>query len=171
MKIHAYLGFLGLLIDSLDTPDASALTAVSDIDDTLKISHVLDPIDAMVRGLSSKEAFNGMSEALNALPAGTRFIYLSGRNHLLSQNTLNFLNENHFPSGDLITHRSSDPDSLQEYKASKIREILASQSDELILMGDDTQSDPEAFDEVIRQAPLRIKGAYIHQITGRPLPS
>jgi phosphatidate phosphatase APP1 len=171
MKRASFFPAIFLLIWA--TP-ALALTVLSDVDDTLKISNVLNPIDAAARVLSHT-AFTGMPEALRGIaPHASQFIYLSARPQILSSQTAGFLNANLFPKGQMIHRQGSEAKDPLHYKAERIRQIFLTTmetGEHFILIGDDTQADPEAYALVAAEFSDRIDGIFIHQITGRMLPA
>ena len=145
-----------------------ALTVISDIDDTLMLSDVLHPVEMPRRALLS-EAFTGMATLLNSVKAG-QTIYLSARPELLRKNALHFLSLRLFPKGTLITRDESNRDSVYNFKLNHLRELLPTLHDSVILIGDDTESDPEVFAQIQTEFPMFVAGAYIHQIQRREIP-
>lgn len=156
----------------LSAAPSFALTVISDIDDTLKISNVLNPAAAATRALANT-AFTGMPETLQGVDQtipDTRFIYVSARPSILGDSTERFLSSQEFPEGELFLKTKTDPKTALAYKTARVRALVKSSKDHFILIGDDTQADPEAYAAVAEEFPGRIDGIYIRQITGRNTP-
>lgn len=159
---------------SLMTVSASAgIRVVSDIDDTAKITNVGSPAAAVWNGLFSNRAFTGMRELYGsfAVGKGYAFSYLSGSPDFLKFRAKQFLKASGFPEGELYLRPTGQKESLRAYKVRVIREILQKYPDDrLLLIGDDTQADFDAYDDIFRYAPDRIVAVYIRKVTNRKLP-
>lgn len=144
---------------------------ISDLDDTIKITHVSSPASAALNGIFKKKVFTGMpgfleearlySEELHILTASPGFIKRSVHRTLRSNGILfdsvAFKNPLHF-EGKI------------HYKVRKITELLEKSSHDFILIGDDVDKDPEVFDEIMKLFPERIVAAYVHVVRGREIP-
>ena len=52
------------------------------------------------------------------------------------------------------------------YKIQILRKLLPTTTDSYILVGDDTEKDPDAYAQISREFPGRIDSIYIHRIRG-----
>ena len=146
---------------------------VTDIDDTIKATHITNPLAAFYNGLFGKKAFAGMAplyQSFVAIPS-TNLFYLSGAPRVLNHKTINFLRQHQFPSGRIFLRNVFTERDPYEYKLNRLEKLAANPEGEFILIGDDTEHDPEVFAEFLRRHPDRVLSIYIHQITGREIPS
>lgn len=127
---------------------------VTDIDDTIKVSHILDPIAKVVRFLSTPVSFAGMASLYNLLlieadRAGlnAEFSVVSGTPNLLRGSVLRFVDDFGFPDPEIVFTRPLTASTLP-YKIEKVGEILnrPDMRDAVVLLiGDDTEHDPAAY--------------------------
>lgn len=146
------------------------VTVFSDIDDTIKISHVLSNPGAIGRAANVTVPFTGMSELYQLLHQQnqTEFIYLSNAldevlglpAFRVSHQT--FLDVNHFPEGELILRQSILD---QNHKLNQLRKFLnQNNSDLVILVGDNGERDAEVYHQIIQEYPTVRFITFIHQI-------
>ena len=143
---------------------------VADVDDTIKVTNVLSKPDIYINALLSKKAFSGMSELLQEMNlAETSIVYLSGSPSILAGRINSFLNFNHFPQSENVILRADLDVSNYDYKIEKITKLLSRNVfDKIILIGDDTEFDPEVYNEISKK--FKVDAIYIHAITNRNLP-
>ena len=168
-KLRLWL-VLGTSLTWLST--SHALTVISDIDDTVKISHVND-IGGAIAHAPLVQAFTGMSAVYQDLVSTgvvNQFYYVSGSPEFLNAHLHRFISVNNFPSGPIVLKRFGDPSDIEAYKLQKIRAILNQITDKVILIGDDTQKDAATYAELSLEFPGRVDSIYIHRVTGNPLP-
>jgi len=142
---------------------------VSDIDDTIKVTDVLNKANALKNGIFSKKAFSGMNELFNELnTSDTTITYVSGSPAIIKEVVENFLNVNHFPQKENLTLKKGKI-STYDYKLAVIREqITRIQPDKIILIGDDTEFDPEVYNTLSKET--NIESIYIRAVQNRKLP-
>ena len=163
---------LASLVILLCTTQLYAKTlVVSDVDDTIKVTNVLNKADAVYNGLFSTRAFTGMSEVYNGLNnADTTIFYVSGSPEMIRSKVSKMLIVNKFPQKDNLILKSGRQDTFA-YKFSNISKLINEQNpDEVILLGDDTEKDPEIFDAISKTFPSQIKSIHIRLIQNRKLP-
>lgn len=147
---------------------------ISDIDDTLKVSHVLHPLYAAPRIPNYTVRFTGMSQLFQLLAAEpvavTRFAYVSNALKEIAGITAlgdahrHFLVYNNFPGGVLsLRERLFDKD----HKIREIRnQISIEKPDFVIFFGDNGQRDSEIYLQATRE--LQQKNiqtmTFIHQV-------
>lgn len=150
---------------------------VSDIDDTILSSQVLDKAELIRRSLTvppeNRQAVPGMAALYRALsqknpnPHATPVFYVSATPRQLTDSTRRFLRFNGFPSGVLQlrearTKSDSISSDLRAYKVERIAAILrAFPQVRFALIGDDGEKDPEAYAEIRAQFPKQIDGVWI----------
>lgn len=152
---------------------------VSDIDDTVKVTNVRYPVDAVLNGLFSKRAFVGMNTLYEEL-RGTRKdrfgsdsenFFVSGSPTFLRETVEEFLTENRFAPYSL-TLRQWGKESTLALKVRTIQAIIDEKVNETpILVGDDGEKDPEVFEIVSRQRPGKPAAIYVHRVRGRSIPA
>lgn len=169
--MKAFLAVL-LFVPSL----AFSYTAViSDIDDTIKISHVLSFWDKIRLSLKT-EPFWQMPELYRALETSdVQFFYVSSApEELMGEKHEKFLRKNSFPDGLLALPELNDRD---EHKVRQIRKILADNNIQTVLFfGDNGEIDPQVYDQMRKEFEGRgiefktyIREAYNHDVEGSPL--
>jgi phosphatidate phosphatase APP1 len=172
----------------LAVPAENRLGIISDLDDTILVSDVMDK-SALVRktlfvSYAQRQAVAGMAEFYTRLaqrnprPEAAPIFYLSASPRQLQAGIQVFLDKNAFPRGVLITKKvtndkTSDPLTDQvRYKVGRIEELLATLPQvRFVLVGDDGERDPETYDEVRRRHPGRIEAIWIRKVNrGAMLP-
>lgn len=149
---------------------------VSDVDDTVKVTNVQDLHAAAKHAVASDLVFAGMPELYRELlgknsPA-ERLGFLSGSPSILSHKVSELLNNSYFPAYNLTLRGWRELfSSACNYKAKHMQEMYGTSKDKLLLIGDDTESDPEVYAAFSAQRPDdQVLAIYIHRITGRALP-
>lgn len=142
----------------------SKVLLVSDMDDTIKVSHVLDIDSAIANARQTKNAFMGMPElyqALAKIPEATEFHYLSSApQKLMFYFHHYFLWQNEFPSGELVLN-SKLIDS--QHKITSLRKMIAEHNPtKMILIGDNGERDTEVYAQIRKEFPHIGGETYIH---------
>ncbi len=151
----------------------AGIRVVSDIDDTLKITDVGSTPQAVWNGLFTSSAFTGTSELYRTLSTsrGYQFEYLTGAPEYLKFRVKKFLKKNNFPVGKIHLRPAVGSGGTKVYKIKKLKTIFEKNpDDQFILIGDDTQYDFEAYDDLYRTFPDRILAIYIRKVKNQPLP-
>lgn len=139
---------------------------VSDIDDTIKASHVLNTRDSVANGKRVKNSFAGMSELYNILSRAISdldFVYLSNAPKALMYlpHSL-FLKVNQFPKGQLITRSNY---SEADHKIENLRKLLSTkQYDHVLFIGDNGQQDILIYNQIAQEFPQIQIQTYIHLV-------
>lgn len=147
---------------------------VSDVDDTIKVSHVLGTAAKFARALDVTTAFTGMPQLyetiVNENINSTRIAYVSNAPHdiqgieVMKYSHGNFLSYNNFPEGELILRLdTSDPN----HKINTIRRLVKEDKPDLVIMvGDNGERDIEIYAKATQE--LNAQGittqTYIHQL-------
>lgn len=139
---------------------------VSDIDDTTKISHVLDKGAALANTVQIRNHFYGMGELYTAIQKSNpdfNFVYLSAApEKIMEKLHAAFLKVNGFPAGELILRENL---SDKNFKLHAIRNLIATnQPQHLILIGDNGERDPYIYEQIRAEYPDIQTEIYIHQV-------
>ena len=134
--------------------EKSAFVIVTDVDDTIKVSHILDPIGKVIRFFQDPIAFAGMSTLYHALLDQANqqgrdhgFAVVSGTPFILGFSVWNFLSEYRFPEPNFLATRPIGKETY-DFKSDEIARLLDQQSLEaadLLMIGDDTEHDHAAY--------------------------
>lgn len=160
---------------------ANGLAVVSDIDDTIKDSNVLDRKKLLEKTFIREfTPVPGMAKAYQKLESeGASFHYLSSSPWQLFEPLDNFRARSGFPEGTFHL-RIYRPKSIgsnldlvgdsQPHKVGNLRRVLNDLKErEFILIGDSGEKDPEVYGEMAREFPGRIKAIYIRRVAGADL--
>ncbi|UXR65259.1 App1 family protein [Bdellovibrio bacteriovorus] len=162
--MRKYLAFFaGLMMAA--AAEAKVLV-VSDIDDTLKVSHVLSKKGAATSFLDDDSLFVGMPEIfqmLNYQHEDIEFHYVSLAPKILMQEQhSDFLEESGFPITQL--HMNSGVKQDPELKQKVIRKLLAEKKPELVIyFGDNGQFDAIVYDQMVKEFPQIPAVSYIRE--------
>lgn len=157
------------------------LSVVCDIDDTIKVSHVLSRPTLLRRTFTEPfEPVPGMADLLARLAAGpgSAVHYVSAAPWQLHAPLIAFLAEHRFPPGSLHLRaiRLKDRSLLQlfreptEHKLAIVRRLLTTwPRRRFVLVGDSSEQDPEIYAALAREHPRRIEHVYIRDTTGESM--
>ena len=154
----------------------NGLSVISDIDDTIKISEVLDKKKLL------KNVFVETYQTTNGMPAlyrqlkekGAYFHYVSSSPWQLYPSLKAFM-ATHYPKGTINQRyfRLKDKSffnflhSSQTYKIKKITSIIKRYpKHRFILIGDSGEHDPEVYATIYRHFPHNIKSIWIRHVAG-----
>ncbi|KAK6507577.1 hypothetical protein TWF481_006004 [Arthrobotrys musiformis] len=170
-------GFEGTLFPSL--PDGWAI--VSDVDDTIKVSNVLDKkkqIQSLF--LDEHEAVEGMPQLYDMLDAklNPAWFYLTGSPYQLYPTLRQFIIDG-YPTGPLLMKNLtftnikdtieyiSKEETLGGYKVEQLEKLQGYYPEKkFITIGDSTQYDPEAYAEFARRYPDVVQCIWIRKVDG-----
>ncbi len=184
-KLNGEIGIVGK--SELLKPYKSTLGIISDIDDTFLISHsntVFKKLYVMLsRNINKRKIFDDVVMHYQLLSiagqdskvASNSFFYVSSSEWNLYGFINDFAEIHELPKAviklkdiktgirDFFATGRGDHD----HKFHKIKDILSFYSDlQYVLLGDDSQHDPDIYERVCKIFPLSIKAVYIRQ-TGR----
>ncbi len=164
-KIVIFLGTCALLWLSAQAHAATSI--VTDIDDTIKITHVNDPVEAAFRGLFTASAFLGMSQLYNKeiTHSDASIYYVSGSPQFLTYAVNILLSKNNFPAGDIYLRNDLGLPEIYSHKMISIKKIFAENTkDQFLMFGDDTERDFEVYHDLQAIYPGKILASYIHLV-------
>ncbi len=139
---------------------------ISDIDDTLKVSRVLNKLDLAQNGLRTDNPFLGMSSLyqlrMKSEP-GLVIAYVSNAYKIIMNNShRELLKKAQFPAGEVLL-RENPVD--EEHKNNAIRALVAKHNPKkLILVGDNAEGDPEIYAKASEEFKRLDIEVYIHQV-------
>jgi hypothetical protein len=153
---------------------SEGLGVISDIDDTIKVTVVLDKKEALRNTfLRPFQPVAGMAKAYERwAQAGAVFHYVSGSPWPLYPSLVKWMDETGYPMGGyhLRTIWSAIPKqeeltgSAAEHKIPAISRILALHPKRtFVLVGDSGEADPEIYGEIARRHPGRIRKIHIRK--------
>jgi len=153
----------------------TGVSVISDIDDTIKVSNVLDKKELLANTfLREFQAVPGMAEAYRCWDdAGAVFHYLSSSPWQLYPSLADFITAQGFPLGSfhLQLFRMKDRTffnlftSPEESKFPRIQHLIQIYPDrQFILVGDSGEKDPEVYGTVAKHYPNQIKHVFIRNL-------
>ncbi|MEQ2007985.1 MAG: App1 family protein [Limisphaerales bacterium] len=155
----------------------TGLSVISDVDDTIKVSHVRDR-QALLRKTFYEpfQAVDGMATVYRAwAEEGTSFHYVSASPWQLYEPIVEFAATNRFPAGSwhMKQFRVKDSsflallDSPEAYKPGVIEPMLRQfPQRRFVLVGDSGERDPEIYGALSRQFPQQVHRVFIRDVTG-----
>lgn len=162
---------LCFLILLFQIPAFAGVGIISDLDDTIKITHVASPVAATVNGVFRKRVFTGMPEFLReAKSYASELHIITASPGLISKSVHRTLDSNSIVYDSVAFKNPFKKEDKISYKLRKIKEILDRSPHDFILLGDDVDKDPEIFKKVQELFPNRILRSYIHVVRNRQLP-
>ena len=144
---------------------------VSDIDDTIKWSHILGR-EVIVDAPNYHLAFKGMPEIYTSLAnAGAKFAYVTGAPDIIIDKLQidliphKVIATNHFPDGKVYLHKRGE--SIEAFKTTTITGIMKQNpSVDFILIGDNGQKDVDTYANLRQDKEVgsQVKEVFIHKI-------
>lgn len=154
------------------------LSVISDVDDTIKASNVLDKkellLNTFVRPFVAAEGMAQLYQKLASQNPGASFHYVSSSPHQLYPALDSFLQENAFPPGSLhLRHIKLTEEVLRKgsssarHKHQAIRGLLQHfPARQFVLVGDSGEADPEIYAAIAEDYPQQVKAIFIRDVTG-----
>ncbi len=148
---------------------ASAMSTtlfVSDIDDTIKISHVLNRLGAIEAVARIDNHFLGMAQAYQAYLETdplAQIVYLTNAPAKLMHAAHSaFLHYNKFPAGQMLLRKDLHE---TEFKLKSLRSLIEkNQPTKMVLIGDNGERDPYVYAQIQTEYPNIPMFVYIHLI-------
>ena len=169
---------LRTLVGEVHLLEAEGLSVISDIDDTIKVSHVSNR-KALLRSTFIKpfEPVPGMAQVYQqwAAKAGAQFHYVSASPWQLYEPLAGFIRTNGYPAGTfhLKDFRWKDQSffnlfgSPEDYKAGVIGPLLERfPQRRFVLVGDSGEKDPEIYARLARAHPAQVARIFIREVAG-----
>ena len=139
---------------------------VSDIDDTIKVSHVLNKFESVVNAPRADNLLLGMPQLFLLLQSrnpNLKIAYLSNAIESISgKSHAKLLQSGKFPAGTLLLRKSPRDD---EHKIKTLRELVQRyQPQGVILFGDNGERDPLIYDQFRREFPRLPMVTFVRQM-------
>ncbi len=177
----------GTLLDStmatLQVPGATQLAMVSDIDDTFLVSHshtILRRLRTLVtRNAGKRRPFEDVAmhyrllqQAQTTADAPNPFFYVSSSEWNLYDYLIHFMETNHLPPGIMLLNQLRSLkhvlQSGQHNHSGKfvriVRVLEVYESHRVVLLGDNSQHDPDIYKAIVQHFPNRIAAVYIRMV-------
>lgn len=140
---------------------------VSDFDDTIAVSEVLDRskliANALLKDEKTQAVVKGMAPfygCLRETPGTPSFALVSGSPVQFGPRIQAFLATHKFPPIGLYL-RDIGPNTLSGYKQPVIRKLMEQMPNQVVLIGDSGEHDPEVYAEMKKEFPDRVLAIYI----------
>ena len=146
--------------------DTAPFLVISDFDDTIAVTQVVHTAklveSAFFKDSDTQEAVPGMAAFYGCLKAPTpaSFALVSGSPVQFGPRVAAFLGRNGFPPFGLYL-RELGPGTLSDYKQPLIRRLLQQFPQQVVLVGDSGEKDPEVYTQMREEFPGRVKAIYI----------
>jgi hypothetical protein len=159
---------------------AEKVLLISDIDDTIKVSHVLSTAGKLSRAADVTTPFRGMSELYQKIvkenKASIKVVYLSNAPEqiagipALKISHQTFLNFNDFPPGDIDLRESLF---VENHKVTEVRRLIELVKPEVVIMlGDNGEKDVDVYHQM--ESEFAGRGiqmhTFIHQLYNSEIP-
>lgn len=141
---------------------------VSDMDDTIKVSYVLDKDSVVANVAMIHNVFMGMPElyqAISKIPEVKGIKYLSNApKKIIGDLHEKFLKLNQFPKGEFVARSWYDLRTGNSHKVNSLRKFIKQYDpQELILIGDNGEADAEIYAQIRTEHPNVLGPTYIRQ--------
>lgn len=163
-----------ILVSALFTLSLSSwggISIVSDLDDTIKITNSGDEIDGALNAAFSSKVFVGINELWMGMKMYTNEQHiLSASPGVLRPKIVSTLKKHQIAYSSIILKNPLKKEDKFTYKVKMIEEIMKTNSDDFIFLGDDVGQDPEVYDFITTKYPNRVLVSYIRPVQNRALP-
>jgi hypothetical protein len=158
--------------DAADSHPYEQITIISDLDDTIKITNTTDTWATIGNALYSTDIFSGTDTLYRKLvPADKGFYLLSASPTFLLRKVENLLTVHNMPTAEITLRSVIYQRDKHAYKLTAVRAMIdnSPESEQFILLGDDSDLDPEVYAQISDEYPGRVIATYIHPVKGRDL--
>jgi phosphatidate phosphatase APP1 len=161
-------------------PDTAKFGVISDIDDTILKTNVRNKfkmiLTTVLSNAHTRVPFEGVAAFYQALQKGVSgdennpIFYVSSSPYNLYNLLVKFLNLQEIPLGpiflkDFGTHTPFISGDHKTHKLENIRSVLETYSQmQFILIGDNSEQDPEIYKQIVKDYPERIRTIYIRKV-------
>lgn len=155
--------FLFILLITVSLNAFGAISILSDLDDTIKITQSSgDPGD-----LVGVKVFTGIPGFLAATKDYSNELHVLSASPAIMRGHINNVFKKYKIDVKSLTLRDDIFEDKFQYKVREIKKLLDRTTDDFILIGDDLGEDPEVYAEIAFLYPHRILASYIHVINDR----
>jgi phosphatidate phosphatase APP1 len=158
---------------------AQGLSVVSDIDDTIRNTQVLDRkemlLNTFVRELTPVPGMSALYQKLAENQSDTRFHYVSNAPFALYPLVQEFLATEQFPEGSMhlravslkssLWHKLFDANTPSSHKLETISALIDDFPErQFVLIGDTGEFDPEIYAQVATRFPQQVSKIWLHEV-------
>lgn len=161
-----------LILVALLGETSSAYQIITDLDDTVKITHTNNTADSVRRALFTNQIFSGMDTLLQHMsvsPSHPAITFISASPEMLRGKIRKLFERFQIPFDDLFLKPSRFKGSNYDYKYQIINDLLDGPSAPAIFFGDATEYDPQVYAQLSADYPDKVLKVYIHQIGNQQL--
>lgn len=149
----------------------AGISIISDLDDTIKVTHSDDFSDSFGYGTSRRKVYLGMPEFLEESKQYVNELSIvTASPRILRFNVNRLLKKNGIKADRVVLNGNIRRPGHVEFKIKAIKKLMDTTTDQYILLGDDVGNDPEIYDEISKLYPGRVLGSYIHIVNNRTVP-
>lgn len=161
-------------------PDTAKFGVISDIDDTILKTNVRNKfkmiLTTVLSNAHTRVPFEGVAAFYQALQAGVSgeennpIFYVSSSPYNLYTLLVKFLKLQEIPLGpiflkDFGTHTPFTSGDHKTHKLENIQNVLDTYADmQFVLIGDNSEQDPEIYKQIVKDYPERIRTIYIRKV-------
>ena len=157
---------LALLLSSFSL---HAMTIVSDLDDTIKITNSANLGDASANGIFTTDVFTGMPQFLQEAKSYAQdLIVLTASPSVLAPRVRSLLRKHQIEIDGLYL-RNPIAEGSKTFKLRVLKNLLQNSQDDFIFIGDDVSHDAEVYTTMAKLYPERVKAVYIHNVLNREI--
>lgn len=164
-------------------PGTTKFGVISDIDDTILKTNVRNKfrmiLTTILSNAHTRMPFEGVAAFYQALQQGVSgnennpIFYVSSSPYNLYTLLVEFLELQEIPLGpiflkDFGTHTPFTSGDHKTHKLENIKSVLAAYPNlQFVLIGDDSEQDPEIYGEIVKEYPERIRTIYIRKVNDK----
>lgn len=146
----------------------SPIFIVTDLDDTLKVTNVKNPVEALRNALFSRKVFTGVPLLLKSMQSyALKTFILTASPKIFSSNIFKLIEQYHLNIDHVYMRGLRDANKYQ-YKFDVVEELIRSSKAKFILIGDNTSFDDDVYQDIQKKYPDRVLAIYIHKVTNDP---
>lgn len=155
MKVGLFISAMSLSLLAL-TAKAADQVMISDIDDTIKLSHIPSKAGSFNRMFDEQSRFLGMAELYQTLALdnpGLQVYYVSkAPKFLMQERHIQFLVNGSFPRGFYVGYQGKTLPS--NHKVESIKAIIKAENPKrILLIGDNGEQDSEVYEKIQKEFP------------------
>ncbi|KAG1467116.1 hypothetical protein G6F46_000175 [Rhizopus delemar] len=159
----------------VDLIEPNGISVISDIDDTIKVTDILDGRDAIIQNTFFRTAREVpyMSEIYREWAAkGAHIHYVSNSPWQIYSALSKFISSKQFPKGSIHLRAVSTQDLIMgrpgKHKLEVIQKILRDfPHRKFILVGDSGEIDPEIYQQIYHEFPEQVIKIFIHDVSSQ----
>jgi phosphatidate phosphatase APP1 len=150
----------------------AGIAIVSDLDDTIKVTHSDHFWDSFGYGVGRNKVYVGMPEFLaESRSYVSQLNLVTASPRILKGKVKRLIKKHEIKVENIVLNGNFKRMGHVEFKVNAIKKIMDNSTDQFIFLGDDVGNDPEIYDELMKLYPDRVLASYIHVVNDRPVPA